>query len=403
MANILLAWELGAGLGHLGRLLALGQALAGRGHRVALACGDPEGARRAAPGAGQGIEFLAAPPLALRTAIVEPANLAEVLLQFGLDDAELLAGLVAAWRRLFQEFRPAVVVLDYSPVALLALQGHPARRVLFGTGFACPPVLPSLPSLRPWQDHYPERLRFSEECLLESLNRVLAGLAQPPLERVAELYRRADLNALATLPELDHYPDRRGGDYRGVWSLPGGQAPDWPDTEGPKVFAYLKPVLAVPVLAECLADLGANSLFHVPGLDAATRQRLVRTGARVAERPLDIATVAGQADFALLHAGHNTTAAMLLAGKPVLCLPIYAEQYLLAHAVERLGAGLNVVTESADALGAALCRLHAEPGFRIAAAAFGARHAGLDAGREATRLVGEIEALAAWPATGPAV
>jgi UDP:flavonoid glycosyltransferase YjiC (YdhE family) len=57
------------------------------------------------------------------------------------------------------------------------------------------------------------------------------------------------------------------------------------------------------------------------------------------DRPLDLGAAARECDFAILNAGHGATAPMLLAGKPVLELPLQLEQSLTASAVADMGAG----------------------------------------------------------------
>ena len=42
MAMVLLVWELGAGMGHVNRLLTLGEGLSQKGHKVAFALRDLE-------------------------------------------------------------------------------------------------------------------------------------------------------------------------------------------------------------------------------------------------------------------------------------------------------------------------------------------------------------------------
>lgn len=392
MSGILLAWELGGGLGHLGRLLALARELAALGRAPILAC--PASTLATVARIAPGLPVLAAPDQERRHAFAEPASFAEVLVQFGFDDVDLLASRARAWRTLFERVGAEVVVFDYAPVALLAAQGLPAARVLFGTGFACPPDRAPPVSLRPWQDHYPDRLAFNEARMLDSFNAVLAGFGQTPLARVAELFTRVERNALATLPELDHYPDREGGDYRGNWTLPGGVAPDWPTGAGPRVFVYLQAWPGLPTLARALAMRGARALLHVPDLDAATRARLEALGARCAPAPVDIGLAARDADLAILHGGHNATAAMLLAGRPVLALPRYAEQALTARALIRLGAGREAALDDDDAIAGALAVLLDDPEPARAAMAFGARHAALQAPAARRRLAGEIAALA---------
>ncbi|MFG5408062.1 hypothetical protein ABXN37_07975 [Piscinibacter sakaiensis] len=136
MARLLLAWELGGGLGHAQALTALADALLRRGHAVDLAWKDLSVA-----GAVLG-ERLRHPRLRLWPAPVwtatlanmpEPANHAELLFRAG----------------------PALLVADHAPTALLAARGQPLRRLLFGNGFCIPPAEGPWPAFREWETPAP--------------------------------------------------------------------------------------------------------------------------------------------------------------------------------------------------------------------------------------------------------
>ena len=382
MADVLLVWELGSGLGHLERLSPLARCLRERGHRVTVALRRLERAAAYFPDCRWLQAPLASqPPQAIR----EPANLAEILVNQGATEPARLAALAGAWRTLLELVAPRLVVLDYSPLALLASQGLPARRVSLGTGFVNPPPLDPLPDLRPTSG-YPDRLRLNETRVRDTLNGYLHRHSESPLPSLAALFRRVDAELLTSYPELDHFPEREGGDYVGTWNADQGEAPVWPAGEGPRLFAYLKPFPGLAALLRGLAARGNPTLVYCehPGAVQASTGSL-----RVVNRPLHLATVAGDCAVALTHAGHGTVARLLLAGVPLVMAPLQMEQYRLAERVEALGAGLRVTPEP-DMVLAALNRLLAEPGFGAAARAFATRHGAVD---EQTRLARVVARL----------
>jgi hypothetical protein len=393
MSSILLTWELGSGLGHLARLRPLARRLLRTGREVALACRNPAVAEPLFPG----VRVLPAPlPPSTGSAIEEPCTFAEVLIGDGCDDGAGLGELTTGWRDLYAETRADVVVMDYSPFALLASQGLPLRRVTLGTGFASPPDLSPLPDLRPWQDNYPDRLRMNEDLVLEAFNARLAAQGQPPLTRVAELYRRVDADLLATFAELDHYPQRSGGDYRGTWSDIDGLAPCWPEAEGPRVFLYLKHFPNLPVVLEWLAERRLPTLAYVGGADEAFRLRYGSDTLSIAGRPWNIQAAAGQADFAILHAGHGATAEMLLAGTPILQIPMFVEQYHVAQAVRRLEAGIVARIDDARDIREGLVEMPAGT-HRRGAEAFAFRYRDYDSRRTVNDIADLLVELANRP------
>ena len=215
MSKFLLAWELGGALGHLAALRALATPLVERGHEVLLALRDLKHAPQFFPD----WDCLAAPLHRTQgpASIAEPSTFADILATSGWSDAQELEARVGQWHGVFDDFQPDAVVCNFAPTAVLAAQGRSARVVLFGTGFHTPPDCSPLPDLCPWRDNYPGRLQFTERQVLNSLNKQLGLQGVAEVERVTELFCRADANLLTTLPEMDHYEDRKNGRIR--WAV----------------------------------------------------------------------------------------------------------------------------------------------------------------------------------------
>jgi UDP:flavonoid glycosyltransferase YjiC (YdhE family) len=395
IATYLLAWELGAGMGHMANLRTVGLGLHARGHRVVAAAREPA---LAAPFFA-GIPFVAAPATHQPPAVpvTGSSTFADLLHNNGCATDDELWSLVAAWRHLFDLVRPDVVVMEFSPVALLALQGYPARRVVLGTGFYCPPDVSPLPDLRPWRKNYPDRLLRTETRVLDRLNGVLTRLGEPPLGRVGELYTRVEANFLATLPELDHYGERAGACYVGPISSVDGVPPRWPAGHGPRVFAYLRPFATLRVLLGALQRLGGPTLIHMVGLEIAPLQQAAPAHMRFESEPLDMDPTARECDLAVLYAPHDTTARLLLAGKPLLLLPQHLEQRIVAARAARLGAAVTVADGEAKQMVAGLQAVVAEPRFGEAARRFAARHATTSSRIARERVLDQLERLGTAP------
>lgn len=147
MATILLAWELGGGLGHLVNLQPLARGLSNRGHRVILVARDLSAAALVL--SKDGIELLQTPP------VERPARgigltytFAQLLYNCGFADPKRLTRRVALWRNWLHDLRPNLIVCDHSPTALLASRGLDIRRATISTGFFRPPDLSPLPNLQ---------------------------------------------------------------------------------------------------------------------------------------------------------------------------------------------------------------------------------------------------------------
>ncbi|MEO0532084.1 MAG: hypothetical protein AAF266_16145 [Planctomycetota bacterium] len=390
MSRFLLAWELGGAFGHLGALRALALPLRERGHDVTLALSDC----RQAETLFAGFTVLEAPIRGANpSAIAEPSTYADLLSNAGWGDKERLGELVGHWREVFDRAAPDIVVGNYAPTALLAAQGRRFPTVVFGTGFYSPPDTEELPDLCPWRDNYPDRLRLTERTVLETANRQLESQSVPPLARLTELYCRAAASLLTTYPEMDHYPDRTGGHYIGPWGELPGITPDWPPGDGPRVFAYLKRMEALPYVLAHLREKRWPTLVYAPeATDIATK--FASRTLHVVDSPLDIREVAAGCSFAVLNAGHNATLRLLLACKPVLALPLNGEQQLVTRNVERLGAGLGIRPTQPVKAVACLNRLESDPTYAEAAQAFGSRYAETDQHQREARVVAQLESRA---------
>ena len=395
MANIVFCWELGAALGHAGRLKALAEPLVARGHAVSFVLRDLVHTRRLL--AETSIPVYQAPLWLHRVEGLPPgeASLADILLACGWLDADAMAGLVDGWRNLLSALRADVVVGDYAPAALLAARSLGIASSAVGAGFQIPPAGP-LPPLRDWEAIPQARMAATEARVLATANAVLARHGAAPYVRAADLLR-GDVPLLCTWPELDPW-NRAEADERWAGSTiggPGTGVPAWPDGAGPRVFAYLRGSHPEHgAMLEALARAGCRTLCYLPDVAAGAAPPFSHPRIAWAAGPVALPDALRESAFAICHAGESTVSQALLAGVPLLLLPRTAEAFLTARRVRRLGAGLNV-NEMARPLDwdAVVGRMLEGSDFRVAAQAFARRHAEFDAARQAEAIAGVLEAL----------
>lgn len=391
MSRILFCWELGRGAGHLTLLRALGRAVREADHTPLFAVRHPGTAD--AWLTPEGFTFWQA-PVALNWPPVKQsaANHAEILLNTGFDDSAALLGRARAWRSLFDAARPDMLVCEHAPTALLASHGLDLPCIAIGTGFTLPPADAPWPSLQPWVTLPAERLTNADATLLTHCNAVLAALNAPLLPAAHALYATR-AQGLFTLPELDHYPTRPTGTYWGPLSgASGGGAPDWPAVSGPKIFAYLRPFATLAVLLETLRQTPAASLVYLPE-QTADYARFAAPNLRIVAQPLDMARITAECDMGICHGSHSTTAELLLAGKPLLFVPLHLEMQLTGYHVQQLGAGLSAPQRKPAGMAAKLTRLLNEPGFATQAKDFADRYAGTDPAAPVQRFVALVDGL----------
>jgi hypothetical protein len=402
--TVMMAWELGGGLGHMVPLSQVARPLLEAGHTVHMVLTDLSGVPAALGALADHprLHLWQAPywPSPLFGS-ADPASYAELLFRAGYLDAQRLAGLVQGWATLLDQLNPDLLLVDHAPTALLAARGRPLRRAQFGTGFFIPLMETPIPSYREWEPVPRARVERSEALVLQTCNAILFQRGQPLLDHLHQLFD-CDETFLVTVPELDHFERRsRAARQPGLpspyWgslaSASHGQPPQWPAGTGPALFVYLKSDYRAlgSVLTALKETLGAGwaqpgpggtmkagpwrVLAYVPGLNAATVAAASGPGLHIVVDPVDMQAVCGSCDAVLCQSGSGTVATALHAGRPVLMLPMHMEQLLFARRVQALGAGLYLTEDRIAQLPALLQRLATQPGFGDAARAFARRHA----------------------------
>jgi hypothetical protein len=399
MANYLLAWEFGEGLGHAGRLKPLAQALEHRGHHCTLMLRDLVQTHAVLHDTPW--PRLQAPLWLYRTqGLPEPAvSLAEILLGQGYLNPEHLAAQIQGWLAAFKLARTDVVVGDYAPTALLAAHIAGIASAAIGIGFYMPPPSQPMPAFRDWEPIAPGRVAHAEAHALASVNAVLKIHGKAPLPGLAPLYQGSQ-PLLCTWPELDHYgrvnlPSGQSWHGPNFFLSKSGLTPAWPKAFGPKVFAYLKSGHPDHVaVLQALVARGCATVCYLPEVAAGKPPPVQAACLRYAMQPVNLTQVCAAADLVVCHAGEATLVQALLAGVPVLLLPMQAEQFLMARCVDQLGAGINAAQRARPTrFEPLLSELLNQQHIRQQAQAFAHRHADFDHATQVETLVDIFESL----------
>jgi hypothetical protein len=390
MTTILLAWELGAGLGHVSRLLPIARALRERGFRVVAAVRDIAYAGAAL--SREGVECLQAPHyFGTSIAPIPSRTFAHILRNVGFGNAECLRALAASWNVLFNEVAPDVVLFDHAPTALLASRGRRFGRILFGDGFCCPPGDCPLPSLLPWSG-LPASAENDEAELLANANSVLTQQCRPTLSRLSQLYADVDARLLTTFAELDHFGARMDAEYIGPCTVSFDEPHDVAHRSR-RAIAYLHPFAEIETLFAELAQLGIATTAYCPGMRP-TRQA-VPSNITLVNTPMNLHQALLGCDFAILNATHGATASALLAGRPIFQIPLHHEQQLVAARSLHTGATIAARSNSADNLRNRLRAFLANPRHAISAASFADRHRTYSLAQSIARAANRVEQVLA--------
>ncbi len=370
---VLITWELGGGLGHLVRLARIGERLHADGARLIVASRDVAAAQRWFPHS----PCISAPLLAAALAYPNAGTLAEVFVNIGLGEIQTARALSDSWGALIGHIAPDVMVMDFSPSALLASQRYSCRRVLIDNGYSYAVPGQALPSLRPWQPSYRAFHHTIERRVLSTINTLMSDWEQPELNQVSDLYGRVDDVHLMTLPELDHTGFKPGRNYRGYLAAD-GELPSWPDSAAghKRLLVVLKPLPGLVRILHGLAEAGLSIVAVVPGLDP-EQQRSEHKQLIFASGWIDPGRAAAQAD-AVLCAGGDITGIALLAGCAVAVVPCFEEQRLTALKAVETGAARLLEPDAPDQEWIdCVDKLLADPDYTHQARRLATRHQGL--------------------------
>ncbi len=351
MPNIVFAWELGGGYGHLGPFRPLAERLIDAGHSVSAIVKDL--ARTAKVFRGLPISIQQAPIKLGRPVNYNPtpSTFCHLLQNMGYSDHLELATMIQAWRTLFQAAQPDCFVFDHCPTGMLAARGWDAVQYTIGTGFFCPVDEFPLREMAPWRPLKEEVRADHERQLVDRINEILLTNGQPTIDRMGEIYSSMTDNLLTTFKELDHFSDRPDAEYLGAWSNTGESIAEdsqdslWPEGRGRRIYAYLKPNKSIKPLLAWLSGQGHRVLVVGDGLNGSELSKTVGPNVRILNTHIDLGKVRQNCDLAITNANHGTCCEFLLAGCPLLLIPLTFEQSVLSHRLVELGVAVVASSE----------------------------------------------------------
>jgi len=361
--TILLAWELGEGLGHLPPLKAIATAAKAEGATPVFALRDAVLSRDTLRDVGA--QILPAP--FWPTPTLPPAasgTYADILIGNGFGSAANLRALIGAWAQTIDLVRPDLIVCEHAPGAALAAFGRiPVAMV--GNGFVVPPADGAeFPSYEPGRGE-PQR----QQPVLEVIRETLSGLGRGVPQTICEPFRGA-FRGIYTFPALDTYRRVRREPVLGpIEPMP----PLSPLPAKRKLYAYSAADYAlVNDVTQALMDLGPQASAYFRG-SLGARSAVIRSrGVHVYDTAPALASVLPEASVVFSHGGTGFTYAALAAGRPHILNPRHFEAHATARALEELGAGIALHPFEPKRFREAVTRANEDRGLRESAQKAGA-------------------------------
>jgi hypothetical protein len=237
----------------------------------------------------------------------------------GFASVRIVREQVAAWRAVYEEERPDLVVGDQAPLALLAARSLGIATAAVGVPYTLPPS--SLPHYLPMHPGAGESL-WPEDQLVQSVNAAMSTFGGPLLSRLPQVYE-TDAELCCSPDILDLYAS-----VRKAPRLP-SLIPPFQHVSGPRdeVFVYYSLNDRVdPVMLTAVQSLPVPTRMFMPNVDPALIG-IFRAKRVMAEDTPVSPTDIGRRSRVVVHAGnHGITSLCLRAGLPFLAAPRQQEQ-----------------------------------------------------------------------------
>jgi hypothetical protein len=334
--HVLLVWELGGNRGHVERLQVVAHELKARGVRCTFvvrvyASTKPWLEHR-------GWDCVQAPDPVPDTAqqdFAPPVHChADWFLRAGFHKSGMARQLIDEWAALWARTGADAAILDYAPSAAYALHFLGLPFLTLGTGFCTPSQAQEPDCFSPWDAQAKLAAQASHRLVTDTFLDLRRSLGSAAPEHMLELFTPQRV-AMCTFAPMDHWarPVEQTVYHGVIWSLSHQAVLPWyQDDKLLRVFCYLNAEADfVMSWLQALHALKLDVIAVTPGLTEDQILSLQRPGLQLSRTPLDMATVLKECGSCITQGGLSVTAASLWYGVPLLILPRYAEQALLAR------------------------------------------------------------------------
>ncbi|MCA0432471.1 MAG: hypothetical protein LCH46_04320 [Proteobacteria bacterium] len=237
------------------------------------------------------------------------------------------------WDKIFSEFNPHLVVLDYAPVAQMVAFGR-WPTISIGYGYTMPPA--AMPRFVAFGQEAPKPK--DERMMLEQFQAQLAKLGINRLTKFTDICA-VDTEVNATVPPFDPYIEHRAQDSYAGLHHPGGSP--WPTSQAEGAMAYFHAFSQDDNdLLAGLKSAGVATDFYAGPPKDTLLAKFAGSHVTVHSAPLRLKeTLPGKA-VCIHMGGQGVALAALFAGVPQVMLHTHRENAFNARIIAMKGAGI---------------------------------------------------------------
>lgn len=342
--HLVYCWELGAGFGHVTRINSICNDESLSGARFSFILKD---VTKSSLIAKCDHKNLFAAPIASRNLKELSPNFSHIMHRSGWDSPASAQYLICAWLNLFELIKPDLLILDHAPSAAIAakIAGFDFRHI--GNGFEIPPSAKPMPSILRWQKTPTIELNKCDNALNRVINSVFKyfGKEQESIE-ISQLFSPEN-SLIVGSPLSDHYGKRTSKwRYLNLTSTvaPSLQSPNVrKQGKKPSLFFYLNGDISN--IADYLITYSHhfNMLGYLNNAPAGVIAKLESAGIECLKQMANLEQLLPMVDLVLCHGGAGTIAQALKAQKPMVLMPVHAEQMMSSYQLQhqKLALALN--------------------------------------------------------------
>jgi UDP:flavonoid glycosyltransferase YjiC (YdhE family) len=147
-------------------------------------------------------------------------------------------------------------------------------------------------------------------------------------------------------------------------------------------------------LLAALNEIGCPTIVVADGIAPKIQKAHVSKSLNFENERLDLAAVGRECDLAILNGNHGTSVSFLLAGRPMLQIPLHLEQSLFSQRVAELGAALIARPDRPEQMALRLVKmLSRKDRFTAAAQRFAERYQSFEPHQAIARMVDRADQL----------
>ena len=342
--HVVIAWELGAALGHVMGFRALATGLLAQNINVSIVGRNLASVQQVL--SDLDITYYQSPiSLTERHQRLKATySYSDIIYDLGYESDQSLLGLAKGWSNLFDLIKPDMVICDHSPTALLVCKCLDIPSCTFGNGFFLPPDSNGPVLFQSTDTSITQGVNQRYLAVIESINLVLKEYGKDSIQELYDLFRPST-HFLCTFTEIDHYQRTGDKQYYGPRNTTDAGISVKLKPSQKVVFAYLQPRtrLLEPVI-NSLTKLSINSVLYIPKLPGELASKLRKSkNIQLYDRPVNISQIFAHTALLINNASHGLVGEAMLWGKPNVLLPSQLEQNLLAQKTskQKLSIALN--------------------------------------------------------------